>query len=277
MSAKLKNYARHKFKINDNMPIESEEREQKKIKDYELFLDLYAKRMIEILTIHDENYSNDSNGSTSSSSSSNRSSSNSSNNDNDSSMYGKKYLDKFHKNNKILMSLLFLEYYILYETIPKIKNGDYIHKYLIKNAPRETIEVYRGQEKEEIRRSTWFSCSTNSRVASDFASRAEDGEGHIFKIHVENVPVIDVNRILTENSDKYLTQLTKFESENEYIVLGGGTFYQDKNKTIEGYSNTRAFYDKECWYTAPPITHAKRSTKKNGGKKLKNTIRRRRL
>ena len=106
--------------------------------------------------------------------------------------------------------------------------------------PPDSLVVYRGHKRStEIRYNNfWYSASTNKDVAiNEFSS----GTCCVFTIHLINVPVININVLIGG-------EIGDYKEEQEYIFLGGGTFYADKKLTTKGFSNTTTG-QYECWYT----------------------------
>jgi hypothetical protein len=102
-----------------------------------------------------------------------------------------------------------------------------------------SIVIYRGHKRStKIRYNNfWYSATSNKKVAKE-----EFSSGHccVFTIHLINVPVIDINKYVGDKIGNY-------KEEEEYIFLGGGTFYKDETLKEKG------FLDKdngefECWY-----------------------------
>ncbi len=107
-----------------------------------------------------------------------------------------------------------------------------------------SITVYRGHTKTPVmKQRLWYSASTDINIAAnEFAGI----ECCIFKIHLLDIPCIDINKYIGDKiGDK--------KDENEIIFLGGGTYYKNSDLTEEGYVelktnalNKRTF---ECWYS----------------------------
>lgn len=103
----------------------------------------------------------------------------------------------------------------------------------------QSIILYRGHKKSrEIRfNDFWYSASLSKKVAKEEFS---SGDCCVFKINLIEIPVININKLIGDDIGKY-------KDEEEYIFLGGGSFYKD-NTCIE-----KGFFDKgngefECWY-----------------------------
>mgnify|MGYP000603130890 CR=1 FL=1 len=109
-----------------------------------------------------------------------------------------------------------------------------------KNQPSQNIILYRAHNNsKEIRPSLWFSTSLSKElVQKEFAGNS----CCIFKIHIENVPVIDINDYIGDEIG------AKYNDEKEYIVLGGGFFYQDELHTNKGFLD-KGNGNFECWYS----------------------------
>lgn len=113
-----------------------------------------------------------------------------------------------------------------------------IKEFCEKQTPVSTI-LYRGHKKStEIRyNSFWYSATKSKQVAKEEFS---SGNCCIFTVNLTEVPVIDINKFIGNEIGEY------FE-EQEFIFLGGGTFYKDQS------FNQKGFLDKgngefECWY-----------------------------
>jgi len=106
--------------------------------------------------------------------------------------------------------------------------------------PPVSLVVYRGHNSStKIRKNNlWYSATTSKDVAKDEFS---SGICCVFTIHLINVPLIDINSLIGDKIGHY-------KEEEEYIFLGGGTFYRDNTLTNEGFSNTSTG-EYECWYT----------------------------
>jgi len=103
----------------------------------------------------------------------------------------------------------------------------------------QSLVLYRGHKKSrEIRfNDFWYSASFSKKVAKEEFS---SGYCCVFKINLVEVPVIDINKFIGDDIGKY-------KDEQEYIFLGGGSFYKDNTY------NEKGFLDKgngefECWY-----------------------------
>jgi hypothetical protein len=112
---------------------------------------------------------------------------------------------------------------------------------LLAKLPGVTRTVYRGQFKDkQINKEPtqinsnilYFSTSTDREEAELFSNT----DCCMFIIHLVNVPAY------------YLGS-----REKEYLVLGGGTFWQNKKCTIEGFKKLENGLF-ECWYTIPEQT-----------------------
>ena len=130
-----------------------------------------------------------------------------------------------------------LKKYVM-DQITGVEVNDSILTMLHASEPVEMV-VYRGHTRTPvINKGLFYSSTLYERIArEEFAG----GECCVFKIHLINVPVINVNKFLKE-------QIKDYEEEQEYIFLGGGTFFQNREMTIEGFKdNGDGNY--ECWYT----------------------------
>lgn len=106
-----------------------------------------------------------------------------------------------------------------------------------------TTTVYRGHAKSQtIRPSIWYSASKNIDVAENgFAGK----DCCVFIIHLINIPCIDINHYIGN-------QIRSKNTEEEIIVLGGGTFYENKDLTVEGFKPLDIRNGKknfETWYS----------------------------
>jgi hypothetical protein len=142
--------------------------------------------------------------------------------------------------------------------------------------------VYRGQyDKKEItisKSKPFFSVTTNPNYAETFASKVWDTENQeyhlgidccIFKIHLQNVMILDLSDIsfdrviknpppLVNADDSKVPILDKFKdllsAESEILVLGGGSFYTSPACTQKGCIEPPEFDDNqfhETWYSIP--------------------------
>lgn len=111
---------------------------------------------------------------------------------------------------------------------------------VIQQLPPQSITVYRGhRSSREIRPTDWFSTSKSKRIAKeDFSS----GQCCIFKIHLVNVPILDVYQYIPRG---------RVGDEDEIIVLGGGTFYKDSAMRNSGFKDL-GHGEFETWYTMTP-------------------------
>jgi hypothetical protein len=152
--------------------------------------------------------------------------------------------------------------------------------------------VYRGHSKkdDEIKNiSPFFSTSPKKKMAELFVEtdfdlpKDKQKIGHLFKIHLHNVPHIstrDVQFTFTDEVKEELRKINKnriiekgggnvtFEeffprikplidelvcedkdsNGEEYLILNGGTFYKNKDMTIKGYKKVNNT-DFETWYS----------------------------
>ena len=118
-----------------------------------------------------------------------------------------------------------------------------------KKQPPQTLTLYRGHmNSTEIRKNLWYSTTNSKRVAKEeFAGKT----CCVFTIHAVDVPILDVNKHVKGKIGKYA-------EEQEYILLGGGTFYKDKLMTEPGFSNV-GDGEYECWYTFNKKTRMKKT------------------
>jgi len=100
--------------------------------------------------------------------------------------------------------------------------------------------LYRGHyTSKQIRKGEWYSASKSEKVAREQFSTK--GKCCVFHIHLIHVPVIDVNNLVGEYINLY-------SEEEEFIFLGGGTFYANSDMTEEGFAEIKPGVF-ECWYT----------------------------
>jgi hypothetical protein len=110
-----------------------------------------------------------------------------------------------------------------------------------------SMTVYRGQKVEKIHKRSWYSSTKLEKVArEEFAGK----EGYVFKIHLVNIPVIDINKHIKNKIGHY-------KEEKEVIFLGGGSFYKESNCKEEGYIQLGEDVF-ECWYKLDPSFDVKR-------------------
>jgi hypothetical protein len=152
--------------------------------------------------------------------------------------------------------------------------------------------VYRGHKKKDshIKTSTpFFSVSPDKElgfmfVEHDFSTEKDIPIGHLFKVHLKRVPILDtqdihytlskevideIRKILgsapidkarpTYTFEEFLPRLKKtlhelvFEHAGiEWLVLNGGTFYTDASMTEEGYTSKKypeGYTVHEAWYS----------------------------
>lgn len=121
-------------------------------------------------------------------------------------------------------------------------------KELVKAQPPTTLTLYRGHTGGEstIHDAEWWSTSSSQKVATNEFSK---NSGSLFMIHVMNAPVLDVNRYANENG--FLADLKEYSSECEYILLGGGTFYDSPDMTTVGFRDD-ADRKYSTWYRIEP-------------------------
>lgn len=138
-----------------------------------------------------------------------------------------------------------IEYVVDQKTTPA---GNKRIKEFCETQKKKSIILYRGHKNTKtIRSSDWHSASLSEKVArEEFAGET----GYVFKIHLVNVPIINVNEYVGGKIGKY-------KEENEYIFLGGGVFYKNKELDTEGFVEKENNVI-ECWYS---ITEKKSSPK----------------
>ena len=116
---------------------------------------------------------------------------------------------------------------------------------LLHKSKRSNMTVYRGHGRSRTIRDSIFYSSTESE---DVAREEFSGNGCcVFKINLVDVPVIDVNKVMTGNIGSY-------EDEKEYIFLGGGKFYKTRELDDNnlGFSEIAPSGTFETWYTIKP-------------------------
>lgn len=127
---------------------------------------------------------------------------------------------------------------------------------LLHNAEKMSIIVFRGQsadaDKILTRTSTgdkykYYSSSNSLRVAREEFSSVRKG-CCVFKIHLDNIPTINVNALIQDRIGDYSEEL-------EYIFLGGGTFYDSEFLDTPGFYYNDEENIFECWYSfkSPPV------------------------
>ena len=136
-----------------------------------------------------------------------------------------------HRRNKALIN-----YVINQESNAK---ANAIIEAFCKKSPPKTLTLYRGHTKSKnIRKNSWYSATASKRVAkNEFAGET----CCVFTIHVINVPVISINQHVK-------SKIGDYAEEEEYIILGGGTFYKDNSLTELGFDDL-GNGEYECWYT----------------------------
>ncbi len=127
--------------------------------------------------------------------------------------------------------------------------GERIHKLIDKQIPlNESMIVYRGQHNHQILPELgWFSTSMRDDVARSYSSK------FLFKIYLQpGVKILDMyayyNKYGIQDPVKELNELqenyfqhNKDFTNNDYtqfqevLVEGGGSFWQDSEKTTEGF------------------------------------------
>lgn len=142
----------------------------------------------------------------------------------------KKTKEKINRRNQAL-----IDYVTNQESRGNVK---IIEMFCKKQVPK-TVTLYRGHMKsQEIRKSAWFSASKSKQVAKEQFSGKNCC---VFTIHVMNVPIIDINKVLKHKIGDYA-------EEEECIILGGGSFYKNASLTELGFLDI-GNGDFECWYT----------------------------
>jgi hypothetical protein len=102
---------------------------------------------------------------------------------------------------------------------------------LLAKLPGITKTVYRGQyDNTKINPTLYFSTSTSVEDAELFSKTS----CCMFKIHLINVPAFYIGDLFSD-------------LEKEYLVLGGGTFWKNKECTKNGYKKIKEGLF-ECWY-----------------------------
>jgi len=134
-----------------------------------------------------------------------------------------------------------IEYVVNQKTTKEIRER--IKTFCEQQTPRSMV-LYRGHNKStEIRHNNlWYSATASKKVAKhEFASE----NCCVFKINLIDVPVIDINYYVGDSIGKY-------NEEQEYIFLGGGTFYKNNKLDVEGFVNN-GNGEYECWYKIDKI------------------------
>ena len=117
---------------------------------------------------------------------------------------------------------------------------------LLKNQKEKTMTLYRGNgddkpHPDSINTGKWFSTTQNENIAFEEFS----GEKCcVFMIHILNTKVLDVNKFVKD-------KISDYADEEEFLVLGGGNFYKNKECTQPGYNYLRIKNNKkyfECYY-----------------------------
>ena len=137
---------------------------------------------------------------------------------------------------------ILIEYVTDHTLDPKKDAINVIHQFCLKQ-PNITKTVYRGHyEVDTIKPGLWYSSSENKKISeNDFSGPT----CCLFIIHLIDVPCIDVNHWVGDKIGTY-------NREEEFIFLGGGTFYKNKSLTEEGFFKLEKTYKGkvifECWY-----------------------------
>lgn len=162
---------------------------------------------------------------------------------------------------------ILVDYVTKHELDPNKDAINVIHQFCLQQE-KITKTVYRGhREIKNIKPGLWYSSSENKLIAE---TKFSGSLCCIFKINLIDVPCIDINYWIEDKLPPYNTE------EEEFIFLGGGTFYKNKSLTEEGFSKLPKKYRGkqmfECWYklnspqlqipveepVKPPITNNKR-------------------
>ena len=154
----------------------------------------------------------------------------------------KKKISKYLKNKKKQIQSLIN--YVKYHS-SSIENYNNIYN-LLKNQKEKDMILYRGNGDDKLDATSivtgkWFSTTKNERIAHQEFS---GDKCCIFKIHVINTKILDVNKFVKD-------KISDYSDEEEMIVLGGGKFYKDKKCTEIGYNELKIENDKqyfECYY-----------------------------
>ena len=123
---------------------------------------------------------------------------------------------------------------------------------ILHNSERMEMVVYRGQQADSKVILTdgykYYSSSHLLKVARDEFSNVERG-CCVFKIHLDKIPTINVNRHLQG-------KIMDYEEEHEFIFLGGGTFYNSELMDTPGFYYNEEENIYECWYSfkSPPVS-----------------------
>lgn len=130
-----------------------------------------------------------------------------------------------------------IAYVVNQETTP---DGNKRIREFCEKQEKKSLILYRGHKNSKtIRENIWYSASSSETVARDeFAGE----NGYVFKIHLVNVPTIDINYYVGNKIGKY-------KEEKEYIFLGGGAFYKNKHLDTPGFVEKNNII--ECWYSIP--------------------------
>lgn len=123
-------------------------------------------------------------------------------------------------------------------------NSEVIKQFTLLQPPQSRT-VFRGHNNSKTINANvpWFSTSSSQDVAINEFSSIKENNCCVFIIHAVNVPMIDVNYYISD-------EIQNYGEENEFILLGGGTFYSNKEQTLPGF---KSIADKpgffECWYS----------------------------
>ena len=115
-----------------------------------------------------------------------------------------------------------------------------IQQEIIKQPPQSRI-LYRGHDTystHHINPFIWFSTTTSIKVAQkEFAGKS----GVVYKIHAVQVPMLDINSAIGD-------RIKTYKDENEFLILGGGTFYKSDQLNEPGFTHVKDTQIYECWY-----------------------------
>lgn len=201
---------------------------------------------------------------------------------------------KTRKHRKITLDpkheAALLAYIVLYYNCDKATCWNIIGKAIEESNMRVTRVVYRGHSKDAKRilnTTPFFSTSPVKGMAElfvekDWSSDSEKRVGHLFKIHLMNIPVLNTRNINFTFSDKVFSELKKInrnreiqkgdrtytfeeyrpkikeavydlihsnskQDGEELLVLNGGTFYANKDLTKKGFKPLNGYF--ETWYS----------------------------
>ena len=153
-----------------------------------------------------------------------------------------------------------IDYVVDQETTPA---GTQRIKEFCEEQPAVSMTVYRGHAHSRTIRpkSTWYSSTKLLRVAKEEFS---SGNCCTFAIHLVNVPVIHVNRVVRG-------LIKDYEEEEEIIFLGGGRFYTTQTMETEGFVEKRDGHF-ECWYALAGDRRRSSSSRRRGSFDLARAV-----